>query len=180
MNIYRPIINNILEESSLSEEIDEFRKEGITIETKRFSKIEEIFDNCDFSNCLFTESSFIRVEIKNSKFVGCNFIEARVYHFSSRETIFKYANFSNTSLEEMIFEDSDLSNSSFEESKLKHIYFEKSNLTQALLYRTKLNGIDLSTCEIQGIVTSIEDIKGLTVNNFQAIELSKLLGLTIK
>ena len=115
MNIYRPIINNILEESSLLEEIDEFRKEGITIENKRFSKIEEIdlnaeevefekcifenckitgsfekatfhdviFDNCDFSNCLFTESSFIRVEIKNSKFVGCNFIEARVYHFSS-------------------------------------------------------------------------------------------------
>lgn len=212
MNIYRPIINNILENANLSEEIDEFRADGTTIENKRFTKIEEfdlnaeevefekcifenckitgsfekatfhdvIFEGCDFSNCLFTEGSFIRVEIKNSKFVGCNFIDARAYHFSSKETIFKYANFTNTSLEEIIFEDSDLSNSSFEDSKLRHVYFEKSNLTQGLFYRTKLNGIDLSTCEIQGIVTSIEDIKGVIVNNFQAIELSKLLGLIIK
>ena len=54
MNIYRPIINNILEESSLLEEIDEFRKEGITIENKRFSKIEEIDLNAEeveFEKC---------------------------------------------------------------------------------------------------------------------------------
>lgn len=212
MNIYEPIITNILEEGDIHKELEVFKEEGITIENKRFSKLEEfdlnaeeaefekcifenckitgsfekatfhdvIFINCDLSNCLFMEGSFIRVKIKNSKFVGCNFIDSRIYHFISEETIFKYANFSNTSLEEMKFENCDLNNSSFEEAKLKHIYFENSQLIQSLFYRTKLNGIDFSTCEINGITTSIEDLKGAIVNNFQAIELSKLLGIIIK
>ncbi len=212
MNICKPIINNNLEESNIHKELEEFRKDGIIIENKKFSKLEEydlnaedaefekcifenckisgsferatfhdvIFENCDLSNCLFMESSFIRVEIKNSKFVGCNFVDSRVYHFSSNETILKYANFSNTNLEEIIFENCDLNNASFEDAKLKHIYFETSQLNQVLFYRTKLNGIDFSSNEINGIITSIEDIKGAIVNNFQAIELSKLLGIIIK
>ncbi len=139
-----------------------------------------IFDGCDFSNCLFREGSFIRVEIKNSKFVGCDFTDSRIYHFSSNDTIYKYANFSHTNLEEVIFENCNLSNSSFSECKIKHIYFENSELTQAQLFRTKLKSIDLSTCDINGIITSIEDIEGAIVNNFQAIELSKLMGIIIK
>ena len=129
---------------------------------------------------LVREGSFIRVEIRNSKFVGCDFSDSRVYHLMSRETIFRYANFSSASLEEVLFEKCDLSNSSFTECKLKNTYFELSKLIQTQFFKTKLKGIDISTCEISGIITTFEDIKGLTVNNFQAIELSKLLGIIIK
>ena len=73
-----------------------------------------------------------------------------------------------------------LSSSSFSECKVKNIYFETSELIQAQFFRTKLKSIDLSTCEINGIVTSLQDIEGVIVNNFQAIELSKLMGIIIK
>ena len=139
-----------------------------------------IFEMCDFSNCLFMEGSFIRVEIKDSKFVGCNFTDSRVYHLASNNTVYEYANFSNTNLEEVIFENCNLSSSSFSECKVKNIYFETSELIQAQFFRTKLKSIDLSTCEINGIVTSLQDIEGVIVNNFQAIELSKLMGIIIK
>lgn len=212
MNIYKPIIKDVEEETDIHSYIEEFKKNGTQIENKIFIKLEEhelnaeevefekcifkdckisgsfekavfhdvIFENCDLSNCLFMEGSFIRVEIKNSKFVGCNFTDSRVYHFGSNESIFRYANFSNTNLEEMIFEECDLTNASFEECKLKHIYFENSKLIRTQFFRTKLSGIDFSTCELSGIVTSIEDLKGAIVNNFQAIELSRLLGIIIK
>lgn len=126
------------------------------------------------------EGSFIRVEIKDSKFVGCNFTDSRVYHLASNNTVYEYANFSNTNLEEVIFENCNLSSSSFSECKVKNIYFETSELIQAQFFRTKLKSIDLSTCEINGIVTSLQDIEGVIVNNFQAIELSKLMGIIIK
>lgn len=212
MNIYKPIIGTLEEIADIHPSIDLYKQEGITIENKLISKLEEIdfnaedvefekcifkdckitgtfekavfhdviFENCDFSNCLFREGSFIRVEIRNSKFVGCDFSDSRVYHLMSRETIFRYANFSSASLEEVLFEKCDLSNSSCTECKLKNTYFELSKLIQTQFFKTKLKGIDISTCEISGIITTFEDIKGLTVNNFQAIELSKLLGIIIK
>ena len=37
-----------------------------------------------------------------------------------------------------------------------------------------------SSCEIQGIGVNIKDLKGLKVNDIQALELSKILGIIIK
>jgi len=48
------------------------------------------------------------------------------------------------------------------------------------LFNTSLNNIDFSSCEIQGIGVNIKDLKGLKVNDIQALELSKILGIIIK
>ncbi len=212
MNIYRPILGELIDTKDIQKLIDEYKTDGETIENKRFTKIEDIdinaedvefekcifkdckikgsfekavfndviFDHCDFSNCLFREGSFIRVEIKNSKMTGCDFSDSRVYHMSSFETIYELANFSNTNLEEVIFDKCDLTSSIFSESKMKNTYFEKSKLIQTQFFRTKLKGIDISTCQLSGIITRIEDIEGIIVSNFQAIELSRLMGIVIK
>ena len=48
------------------------------------------------------------------------------------------------------------------------------------LVKTKLKDIDFSTCEFNGVTVDIPDLKGIIVNEFQALELSKLMGLKIK
>ena len=45
--------------------------------------------------------------------------------------------------------------------------------------RTKLSGIDFSTCNIEGIKRDEKGIKGIMVNQFQAIDLARLLGIEI-
>ena len=139
-----------------------------------------IFENCDFSNCLMMENSFMRVEIKDSKFVGCNFTDSRLYHLICENSIFQYANFNSATIEDTIFDKSDLTKSFFDNCNFKNVYFENSKLIETSFFKTKLKDIDVSSCEFSGITTSIEDVKGLIVNNFQAIELSKLLGIVIK
>ena len=156
MNIYRPILGELIKEENLQLSIEKFRQEGITIENKSICMLEEIdlnceeiefekcifkdcrisgsfekavfhdivFDHCDFSNCLFREGSFIRVEIKNCKMIGCDFSDSRFYHTSSLETSYEYANFFNTNLEETIFDKCDLTESIFSESKIKNVYYE--------------------------------------------------------
>lgn len=43
-----------------------------------------------------------------------------------------------------------------------------------------LKGMDFSDSEIDGIGVMCEDIKGLAVNEYQAMGLAKLLGIIIK
>ena len=52
-------------------------------------------------------------------------------------------------------------------------------MTQIQIFQTSLNGIDLSKCKIDGIAISIDDIKGATINQVQALDLIYLLGVKI-
>ena len=60
------------------------------------------------------------------------------------------------------------------------VKFIDTNLYKAQLFRTNLKDIDFRTCNIEGIIVGQEDLKGMIVNDFQAVELSKLLGIIIK
>ena len=71
-------------------------------------------------------------------------------------------------------------NSSISEAKLKNTIFNKIDFTNSQIFNTNLNKIDFSNCNIEGIIIGREDLKGMIVNEFQALELSKLLGIIIK
>ena len=77
-------------------------------------------------------------------------------------------------------ENTNLQNASMNEVTWKDIAFLECNFNKAELVRTKLKGIDFSTCEFSGVTVNIPDLKGVIVNEFQALELSKLLGIIIK
>ena len=58
--------------------------------------------------------------------------------------------------------------------------FQYSNLIGIQLYKTNLSGIDFTTCDITGIVVLPQDLRGIIVDEYQAMELSKLLGIIVK
>ena len=64
--------------------------------------------------------------------------------------------------------------------KVDKIKFEDSSLMASTLVGTKLCGIDFRTSIIEGIIVKVEDIKGMIVNEWQALDLAKLLELDIK
>ena len=80
----------------------------------------------------------------------------------------------------VLFENTILRNSNFQENKLKNIVLKNANLTQAQFFKSSLNGIDFSDSLIDGIVVSIEDLKGAIINEFQAVDLIGLIGVKIK
>ena len=77
-------------------------------------------------------------------------------------------------------ENTNLQSASMNEVRWKNIMFSECNFNKSELVRTKLKGIDFSNCELNGITVNISDLNGAIVNEFQALELSKLLGLKIK
>lgn len=54
------------------------------------------------------------------------------------------------------------------------------DLTQAQFFKTSLRDIDLSNSLIGGIAISLEDIKGATISELQAVDLISLIGVKIK
>lgn len=89
-------------------------------------------------------------------------------------------NFSEANFRDVKMENTNLQSSSMNEVSWKNIIFLECDLNKSELVRTKLKGIDFSTCEFNGITVNISDLNGAIVNEFQALELSKLLGLKIE
>ena len=63
---------------------------------------------------------------------------------------------------------------------MKNINISNCDFSYCNLSYTSLNGIDFSTCNITGITLFPNDIKGAILNDIQALEFIKLLGIVIK
>lgn len=138
------------------------------------------FENCDFSNTDFIQSAFLKCEFKACKLTGADFCENRFYHVTFLETNANYLNLSLASMEHVLFQEMEMRNCYFQETKIKNIYFEKVDLSRTQFFKTSLYGVDLSSSNIEKIAISIEDIKGATIEQFQAIDLLYLLGVKVK
>ena len=106
--------------------------------------------------------------------------ENRIIDSKFTEVIARLANFSNSKLRNVDFKESNLLGSYFQSDEFKSVDFDSCNLERANFWETKLNKIDFGNSNIDGIIVKIEDVRGLTVNPLQAVELSKIMGIIIK
>ena len=80
----------------------------------------------------------------------------------------------------ILFKDCLLEKSRFLENNMDNVNFNNCDLISTEIFRTSLNKIDLSTSKIEGIAIDTYSIKGVVVNSYQALLLSKILGIIIK
>lgn len=139
-----------------------------------------IFEDCDFSNFSFEESNFNNVYFKNCKFIGSNFIMTRLNQIKINESNFKYSNFNNSNIKECNIKDCDFSGSEFEDVRFSRLDLKNVSFLGSRFFKTKLGLIDFTECNIDGISVEIKDLKDMIVSPYQAVELSKMLGIIIK
>ena len=68
----------------------------------------------------------------------------------------------------------------FYDANFKKIQFNETNLIQSELASLHHKGLDLSTCQIQGAMFDLASLKGLIINDFQAVDLIGILGVKVK
>lgn len=139
-----------------------------------------IFENCDFSNTNFSESNFHITAFLNCNLVGSNFSECHFQDTLIKDSSCRYGNFSFSNFKDSSFHTCNLSNSSMQENTFLRFCFEECNLSYTNFFKTSLATIDLSSCIIDGIVANQSDLKGVIVDMYQAVELTKLFGIVIK
>lgn len=146
------------------------------------SFVDTVFQSCDFSNCDFSDSFFNRCEFRNCKGLGTKFAGSTVKNLTLAGCAMDFANFDACRLERVCVSDSRLKGAVFSQCRAKDVYWDRVNLTGASFFRTPLRGMDFTTSQIGSLVLSdgCEELRGLTVDLYQAAELSKRLGLMIK
>lgn len=142
-----------------------------------------IFNHCDLSNINFSGSHFTRVEFNGCKLTGTNFSDASFSHVLFKECRGEYINLSGSKQRNTLYQQCILRGGAFDNCLFNEVGFDASHLIEAEFYHTSLKGIDLSNSQIDGLRTtpiSGSELRGTIVNSFQAVELIRMLGITIK
>lgn len=138
-----------------------------------------IFENCDLSNLEFDKISIHRCHFINCKMTGVTFTDC-----SLRDVLFqgvqgRYINIALGNIRSVEFKDTCLDESSFMEVDIKHLIFNQVSFIGGEIFKTPLFGVDLKTTNIEGIRIDLNSLKGVHVDMYQAIALSKLLGIVV-
>lgn len=141
-----------------------------------------IIKNCDFSNSDALDTYFSNCRIDTSKFMGTVITGAIWKYVSVFDSNFVYANLDLTKFSDVDIERCDFTTADMNECRIKNTNLTDVNFTECGFFKTRLADIDFSTCIIDGIRVSTDksELSGMTVNVYQAVDLSKLLGIIIK
>lgn len=139
-----------------------------------------MFDHCEFDHVCLSDSTLCRVHFIGCRVSGLEMTNALIQDVLFQSTKGNYCNFSGSKLKDCAFTQSDFSFSSFVHCDWMHSSFDYCNLDDSEWLNTPLKGIDFSTSSISNILVSNDLLKGVIVNERQALEFVRILGIVIK
>ncbi len=141
---------------------------------------EVVLEDCDLSGAVLRDGSLYRVTLRRCKLVGTDLSGTFLREVTFEDCVCRYANLSFGQWWNVVMQGCDFSQASLDQVKHKHWKMTDCNLRQANLLQTALEKIDLSTSEINGIILQGEELRGAVVSEWQASELLRFLGVSIK
>ncbi|MDA9429760.1 pentapeptide repeat family protein [Enterococcus mundtii 1A] len=147
---------------------------------ERFECSNVVFEKCDFSNLEWFGASFHRVHFKQCKLTGTNFSDSFLRDCVFEECVANLSSFSYTNMKFVRFSDNQLKNTDFFDSYWKDLVVENNNLSGSNWVNTPLKDLDFTTNTFSQINLSMELLRGLIVNQEQAIIIAAGLGLVIE
>lgn len=141
-----------------------------------------LFSGCRFVRCDLGRSWLNRVDFRSCSAPGLSFLKGRLSGVSLVDSQLAYADFSETTVDQLAASETKLSEASFHATRLRRLALERCDLSRATFFRTSLSGVDLSACDISGLRVSsdLRDLRGAVIDPDQAAELIGLLGIKIK
>ena len=187
------MINNDLVDIKITDQDIDFKIENIEFNgcyfinvdfskypLKNISLIDCIFEKCNLSGSDFSDIGIHRVRFDRCNMVGCDFISSSLSNVSILETKGNYINFSNSKISHFEIVNSVVKEGRFVACSLEDVSFEEIDFERTEFLNTKLKGLDFCSCNINDIGVSPNDIRGVNVNDEQALMLISLFGIIIK
>ncbi len=150
------------------------------LDLEQIEWIDVVFDHCEFDHVCLSGSTLCRVHFIGCRVSGLEMTNALIQDVLFQSTKGNYCNFSGSKLKDCAFTQSDFSFSSFVHCDWMHSSFDYCNLDDSEWLNTPLKGIDFSTSSISNILVSNDLLKGVIVNERQALEFVRILGIVIK
>lgn len=180
---------NTYENCRFATSMQEIRVSDVTFKQCQFEQdnfggsewLDCTFNNSSFANDRFEGSTFYRDQFESCQLIGVEFQENNWKNCTINDSRADYANFSGPKLNHCTFTDSSFKEVYFRYLKLVGgLKTSRCNFEGASFVNTKLKGVDLSQSEFGYLEVNPDDLKGLTINQFQAASLIGLLGVNVK
>lgn len=141
-----------------------------------------LFEDCNFSGCNFSDAYFERCVFQNCKAVGTNFNNALLKNVKITDSHFSYAVFDSGALRSFQTENTNFTCASFSRTKWEKPKCVNSLFSQNNFFQADLGGADFSDCTFEAPTVSDppKELRGVTVNAFQASELVSLFGIKVR
>lgn len=191
-----------MDEWTFESYMSDYLYENVCIET---SFTDGVIDSCKFVNCHFKDCTFHGIEcmdvifehceFENAHFISCNltrvhFISCRISGLELSESLLcdvlfqlckaNYCNFGGSRFNDCLLDTDDFTSSGFIQCEVKKTVFKKCVMNSTEWFNTSLKKLDFSSCEIENIGVSNNQIAGVIVNERQALQFVKLLGIVVK
>ena len=139
------------------------------------------FQGCDFSNAILRKSYFKQCAFTACKFMGADLSESILKELTVADTNFSYANLNAIKMQNIALKNCDCSFAEFAMVKLKNAFVQNCDFTRVNFFQTSLKELDFSDSKLEGIEISADfsELKGATINTFQAANLIKSLGVNV-
>ncbi len=135
--------------------------------------------NCDLSNAVFRGIEATRVE-----FIGCRLLGLKVIECHWQDVLVegcdgRYAQFNDGHLRRCEFRSTQLMEADLRGSDIQGTIFSDVGLQRADVTGAKLDQADLRGADIDGLILRAGDARGAIITPVQAMDLARLLGVTI-
>lgn len=134
------------------------------------------------SNSVFAEAFFEKVNMKSNKLIGSAFSDSILKYTSFCNCLCSYSVFNKSVLDSVSMRDSEFIDAELTNCKFKDINMSNCRFSGTSFFRTPLIGMDFTDCVLEAIRVSddFSELKGVKVNELQALELSALLKIIIE
>ncbi|MBQ1531981.1 MAG: pentapeptide repeat-containing protein [Solobacterium sp.] len=157
-----------------------FHNVRFTKDMKNCLFADAVFDHCDFSNISMNNTVFRRVRIRTCRMMGTELAGAVMQDTVMEGCQGSYLNLNGSKLKRVTLKDMILEQAGMSMVEHSDISIENCNFTKSEWIDTKMNGLDLSDSQVDGIMVDPENLRGLTVNEEQAVAFAELLGLNVR
>lgn len=139
------------------------------------------FLNCDFSNCMMEDTYWKMVSFVDCKGQGANFTNGVFRNVKFTGCKLDYANFTRALWENLEIRQTTFVSASLSEVKLKKILLEGDRFEKTDFFKTPLKGVDFSRCDVEQLILSddLREIRGAKLSPEQAVDIARLLGVTV-
>jgi len=111
--------------------------------------------------------------------IGVGFINCSLKDVLFEDIQGKYMNMALGNISNVEFKECCLDESSIMETKIKNLEFDGVSFINGEIFKTNLQDMDFKSTNIEGIKIDIYSLKGIHVDMYQAVELSRLLGIIV-
>ncbi len=146
---------------------------------KRTRLLDVRIEKSNLSNAEWDRANFRRVEIVGARATGLALQSAELRDVALKDCRADFLRINSSKLVGVRFEQCRLMEADFSETSMTRVAFARCDLTNVDFTRARIVSVDLGGSNIDGLKIVPEQLRGLTIDMPQALQIVTLLGATI-